>query len=202
MTATGVDAMPFTIAQFALMAIFAVLVIGGMIYGRTLKQRRTKAEAEIEEHREAVVDREDAPAATVAQPADPELAADVAPEAPPAPPPLAPAPPPLADQPVVATPAQCDAMPLAGDLTRLKGLGPKLAATLAGLGITRVDQIAALSPEEMAALDARLGAFRGRPARDRWAEQARLLTTGDTGAYEAEFGKLGGVSVSPSGSPR
>ena len=49
-----------------------------------------------------------------------------------------------------------------------------------------------MSPAELDALDAQLGAFKGRPARDRWAEQARLLTAGDKAAYEAEFGKLGG----------
>jgi predicted flap endonuclease-1-like 5' DNA nuclease len=43
----------------------------------------------------------------------------------------------------------------------------------------------------VAAIDARMGAFKGRIARDRWVEQARLLASGDTEAFEAEFGKLG-----------
>ena len=76
-------------------------------------------------------------------------------------------------------------------LTTIKGLGPKVAALLAEQGITRVDQIAALTPDEAQALDIRLGAFTGRMTRDRWIEQARLLANGDTAAYEAEFGKLG-----------
>ena len=36
-----------------------------------------------------------------------------------------------------------------------------------------------------------LGVFTGRMARDRWIDQAKLLASGDTAAYEAEFGKLG-----------
>lgn len=76
------------------------------------------------------------------------------------------------------------------DITVVKGLGPKVAARLAELGITRIDQIAALSPADAAALDAQLGAFSGRMARDRWIEQARLLATGDRAGFEAIFGKL------------
>ena len=79
----------------------------------------------------------------------------------------------------------------AGDITQLKGLGPKLAATLAQLGYTRVEQIAALTPDEASALDAQLGAFQGRMARDKWIEQAKLLAAGDRAGYEAQFGKLG-----------
>ena len=78
-----------------------------------------------------------------------------------------------------------------GDITQLKGLGPKLATTLAELGYTRLDQIAALTPDQAAELDAKLGAFQGRMARDRWIEQATLLVAGDRAAYEAAFGKLG-----------
>lgn len=76
-------------------------------------------------------------------------------------------------------------------LTTIKGLGPKVAAMLAERGITRVDQLAALSPGDASALDLQLGAFTGRMERDRWIEQAKLLAAGDTAAYEAAFGKLG-----------
>jgi predicted flap endonuclease-1-like 5' DNA nuclease len=131
-----------------------------------------------------------------------------APEAIAAPPPLAQDPTPLADEPIVAA-APLDATPasIAADvpptpappappapaaLTQLKGLGPKLATTLAGLGFTSVDQIAALTPAEAEALDAQLGTFKGRMVRDRWIDQAKLLSAGDTAGYEAEFGKLGG----------
>ena len=47
------------------------------------------------------------------------------------------------------------------------------------------------TPGQAAELDAKLGAFQGRMARDRWIEQATLLVAGDRAAYEAAFGKLG-----------
>ncbi|MCS6986112.1 MAG: hypothetical protein NZM40_01470 [Sphingomonadaceae bacterium] len=96
-----------------------------------------------------------------------------------------------------APPAESPAFtppPAAGppdDLKRIKGIGPKLEALLNGLGITRYAQLAELSPEAMAALDARLGPFQGRPARDRWQEQARLLAEGDLAAFERQHGRLG-----------
>ena len=61
----------------------------------------------------------------------------------------------------------------------------------AARGITRGDQLAALTAAQARELDVQLGAFTGRMARDRWIDQARLLASGDTAAYEAEFGKLG-----------
>jgi len=78
----------------------------------------------------------------------------------------------------------------ADDLTRIKGVGPKLSTLLGSLGITRFSQIAAWSDADMAAIDGKLGAFAGRPARDNWVEQARLLASGDTAAYEGKFGKI------------
>jgi len=77
------------------------------------------------------------------------------------------------------------------ELTRIKGLGPKAAAMLNGLGIQRYAQLADLDPGQAAELDARLGAFKGRLERDRWIEQARLLEQNDTAGFEAKFGKLG-----------
>ncbi len=74
----------------------------------------------------------------------------------------------------------------------LKGLGPKAATRLGELGITTVDQLAALSASEADAIDAQMGAFTGRMTRDRWIEQAKLLAAGDVKGFEAAFGKLGG----------
>ncbi|MFD2780706.1 hypothetical protein ACFS32_05735 [Novosphingobium pokkalii] len=91
-----------------------------------------------------------------------------------------PAPPPVE----IATDAGGD------DLTRIKGLGPKLKTLLASLGVTRFDQIAGWSEEDVARIDAQLGAFAGRPTRDNWVEQAKLLSSGDTAAYEDKFGRL------------
>lgn len=78
----------------------------------------------------------------------------------------------------------------ADDLRRIKGLGPKMATLLHSLGVTTYAQIAGWSDADLDALDTKLGAFAGRPRRDSWVEQARLLSSGDTGAYEAQFGKL------------
>lgn len=79
----------------------------------------------------------------------------------------------------------------ADELTRMKGVGPKVAALLNDMGIIRFDQIAAWNDADVARVDAQLGAFKGRIARDQWVEQARLLAAGDTAGYEAKFGKLG-----------
>lgn len=76
------------------------------------------------------------------------------------------------------------------DLQRMKGVGPKLAGLLASRGITRYEQIAALTAEEVDRLDAELGAFKGRLTRDRIVEQASYLARGDQAGYEAAFGRL------------
>jgi predicted flap endonuclease-1-like 5' DNA nuclease len=56
--------------------------------------------------------------------------------------------------------------------------------------VKRFAQIAAWNDEELARIDAQLGSFAGRPQRDQWVEQARLLAAGDTAGYENRFGKL------------
>ncbi len=85
-----------------------------------------------------------------------------------------------------------DGDPAAADvLVSIKGLGPKAAARLNELGITRYDQLAALSDAEADALDAQMGTFRGRMARDRWIEQAGHLAVGDRDRFEAKFGRIG-----------
>jgi predicted flap endonuclease-1-like 5' DNA nuclease len=78
------------------------------------------------------------------------------------------------------------------NLQRLKGVGPKLAAQLNEFGITRFDQLAGLTANEVTILDRRMGAFEGRIARDRLVEQACYLERGDTDGFEAKFGRLGG----------
>ncbi len=94
-------------------------------------------------------------------------------------------------EPPAATPIEAAAGP-PDSLTTLKGLGPKAAAQLNALGITRYDQLAALAGERLEAVDSRMGAFQGRIARDRWVEQAGHLAAGDTTGFEAKFGRLGG----------
>ena len=77
------------------------------------------------------------------------------------------------------------------DLSRMKGVGPKLVALLRDLGVTHFSQIAAWTDEDVAAIDQHLGTFKGRITRDRWVEQARRLAADDVSGFEAEFGKLG-----------
>lgn len=104
-------------------------------------------------------------------------------------PPHAPAPAPAPAEPA-ATPEPAPAAPAADDLTRMKGVGPRLAERLGSVGITSFAQLAALTPQEADALDARLGDFQGRIHRDRWIEQASFLAKEDIAGFEGVFGKL------------
>ncbi len=78
----------------------------------------------------------------------------------------------------------------ADDLSRIKGLGPKLQALLPSLGIATFAQIAAWTDEDLARIDPLLGPFAGRPARDSWVEQAMYLAADDVAGFEAKFGKV------------
>lgn len=62
----------------------------------------------------------------------------------------------------------------ADDLTQIKGLGPKAAASLNGGGVTRYAQIAAWTKADIADWDARING-RGRIERDDWVGQAKRL---------------------------
>ncbi|MEP9359344.1 helix-hairpin-helix domain-containing protein [Sphingomonas sp. KR3-1] len=153
----------------------------------------------------------------VAEPAPQPVAAPIAEIAPMPPAPTveeAPAPEPLADEPIAAAapldaspaslasdlaePAHVEPAPVApapaapatDELTRMKGVGPRLAEKLNSVGITSFAQLAALTPEEADALDAKLGDFQGRIHRDRWIEQAGFLAKHDIAGFEAVFGKL------------
>lgn len=150
---------------------------------------REAAEAREEAREEARREAEDGLPDPLHKPAAVEAPVPVPPKAPaPAPdtvtaPDSAPAPAP--EPATVPTPTgQAD------DLRRIKGIGPKLATLLQQLGVTSYAQIAGWTDADIDALDAKLGAFAGRPRRDNWVEQARLLSSGDTGGYEAKFGKL------------
>ncbi|MFC7400351.1 30S ribosomal protein S2 [Chelatococcus sp. GCM10030263] len=61
------------------------------------------------------------------------------------------------------------------DMTNLNGVGPELEKNLNEAGIFHYWQIAALKPEDIAALDAELK-LHGRIERDGWVAQARALT--------------------------
>lgn len=69
-----------------------------------------------------------------------------------------------------------DAAPAnADDLTRINGVGDKLAAVLNDRGIFTYRQIAAFDEKAYQWLDETLGAFKGRGKRDDWAGQAAAL---------------------------
>ena len=207
-----------TTIHFILIAIVAVAAIAVILIGMRLKRRRTHAARQVEENAQEAglsVRQPDAvpiSEATLTEPAPAPTPAPT-PAAPPPPPPVMPAPAepeesvvvdePLHDEPVAAA-APMAASPAAeasaapADTTRpedqpitlLKGLGPKLTQKLAEHGVTTVGDMAALSEAQAQALDAQLGAFSGRMARDRWLEQARLLAAGDRDGFEAVFGRL------------
>lgn len=63
------------------------------------------------------------------------------------------------------------------DISLIGGIGPKITTMLHDAGITSLQQIAAMTAEEMAALDERLE-LRGRSAREAWVEQAQDLSAG------------------------
>ncbi|KSB91196.1 hypothetical protein AS593_20570 [Caulobacter vibrioides] len=77
----------------------------------------------------------------------------------------------------VAAPVVEAAKSAADDLTQLVGIGPKLAASLADLGVTRFSQIAAWSADELDSFD-KLLSLKGRAERDAWIAQAKRLAEG------------------------
>ncbi|ATY33685.1 hypothetical protein [Sphingomonas psychrotolerans] len=190
--------------SFVLIGVGILAALFVLAWGTRLAKRRQQARQQLEARGEVHQSSEPAP------PVRPVAAPPVAPS----PPPIAdtpvvatapqpdPEPAPLADEPIAAA-APLDASPAAlaasdpapapssaDDLTRMKGVGPKLAERLNALGVTSFARIAALSPAEAEALDAQLGTFQGRIHRDRWIEQAGFLARGDQAGYEAVFGKL------------
>lgn len=99
-----------------------------------------------------------------------------------------------APEPAMAAPAAPSPAPApsgdADDLLKLKGVGPKLNTLLIELGVTRYAQIAGWNDADIAAIDARLGSFKGRPVRDQWIDQAKYLAAGDVAGFEAKYGKI------------
>ncbi len=205
-----------TTVHLVLIALFAVAAVMIIIWGTRRWRANRQAMAELKaEGRLQPVDADapidtpeaglvpDQEAAAEPQPVPAPVERRVEPAAPapvvaplseaiPQPVPVAPPPPPIVEpQAEVIAPPPSAPGPAEGDLTRLKGLGPKVAARLAELNVTRIADLAALDAAQAADLDAHLGNFRGRMGRDKWIEQARLLDAGDIAGYEAQFGKLG-----------
>jgi predicted flap endonuclease-1-like 5' DNA nuclease len=103
----------------------------------------------------------------------------------------APEPAPVAAAPATGRPAIAAAVGAPDDLTLIKGVGPKLNSLLVSLGVTRFDQIAAWTAQDIGEVDGFLGSFKGRITRDSWVEQAGLLARGDHAGFAAKFGALG-----------
>jgi predicted flap endonuclease-1-like 5' DNA nuclease len=101
----------------------------------------------------------------------------------------APAPAPVAEP--APSPAPAAAPASADDLSRIKGVGPKLVALLAELGVTSFAQIAAWSDADVTRIDDQLGRFKGRITRDQWIAQAQLLAAGDETGFAERFGRNG-----------
>src|SRR6056297_367039 len=64
------------------------------------------------------------------------------------------------------------------DLTRIRGIGPKIEKLLNSLGFFHYDQIANWSESDIVWVDENLETFRGRVTRDDWVEQAKKLSQG------------------------
>lgn len=65
------------------------------------------------------------------------------------------------------------------DLTRINGIGPRMAERLAHLGVTSLGQLAAWTPQDIAQFEEHLPAMqRGKVEREGWVEQARALLAG------------------------
>lgn len=178
-----------TTVHFVIIAVLAVLTIIGIAYGMKLARARRQAARELEDA--GHLERGDAP---VAEPAAVERVRPTPPvERTPvehAPvermpePAIAPAPAPVA-APIAAAPAPADT-----DLTRLKGLGPKVAVMLIEQGVPDIATLATLDAARADAVAAQLGMFAPRMTKDRWVEQAQFLAAGDIAGFEAKFGKL------------
>ncbi|WP_342075695.1 50S ribosomal protein L21 [Yoonia sp. SS1-5] len=76
-----------------------------------------------------------------------------------------------------AAPKKAKAADGADDLTKISGVGPVIVKKLHGLGVTTFAQIAAWTPEDVAAMDEKLN-FKGRIDRDEWLKQAAEFAKG------------------------
>jgi predicted flap endonuclease-1-like 5' DNA nuclease len=75
----------------------------------------------------------------------------------------------------IAVEVAATALAAPDDLTRLVGIGPKLAVALAERGVTRFSDIASWTADDLAEVDAALS-LKGRAVRDAWVAQARRFS--------------------------
>jgi predicted flap endonuclease-1-like 5' DNA nuclease len=76
------------------------------------------------------------------------------------------------------------------DLTKIEGIGPKIAATFQGAGINTFEQLAATDVERLQEILDNAGIRLGDPAT--WPEQARLAAAEDWDALETLQDELQG----------
>lgn len=173
-----------------LIGLLVVIALVFLLSGRSKAERTTDASPTSVDV--ASLPPEAVPVAAAPQPTAVVAAPEAVPPAPVVAPvePVMPVTPQPASQPIPASPAVTAAPEQADDLLRLKGVGPKLKALLIELGVTRYAEIAAWSESDIAAIDARLGNFKGRPVRDQWVDQAKYLAAGDLAGFEAKYGKV------------
>ncbi|SNR42556.1 hypothetical protein [Puniceibacterium sediminis] len=67
----------------------------------------------------------------------------------------------------------------ADDLSKIKGIGPKLQELCYSMGVYHFDQIAGWTATEVAWVDQNLEGFKGRVSRDEWVVQAKILAAGN-----------------------
>lgn len=68
-------------------------------------------------------------------------------------------------------------------LSKVSGIGPKLAVTLASYGITDLERLAGVSERDLSAIEADSPILAERIVRERWKEQARELLDGPTRSW-------------------
>lgn len=81
--------------------------------------------------------------------------------------------------PPAETPAQPPEAATGDDLTRLSGIGPKLAEAMAAVGITQYSQLAAMSLAELNERLAGSGIRYSKATAETWAEQAKFAAAGN-----------------------
>lgn len=69
------------------------------------------------------------------------------------------------------------------DLQEIEGIGPALEKLVNSLGFFHFDQIAAWTEADVALVDAEMKTFKGRIARDKWVEQARIIVSDGLEAF-------------------
>ena len=177
-------------------ALLLGLVIAWYLFNSSRKTRVTSTSRDVLDDGAAPAQRnkaliDSAPAATPMQPAAGVPAGGATTEPAATTPAATPAPTPTpAPASASATPASASAPAGGDDLTRIKGLGPKLSATLRGMGVTTFAQIAAWDDAEIDRVDAQMGRFQGRIRRDDWVGQAAMLAAGNEAGFADRFGKL------------